>query len=156
MATKAKGVCLPITIEHDGQRYAPGMPVPLAKAEAERLIAKHGEWKGDPVTGEPVSVSRPIVSRSTPSETGGKGGNGGLSLSKADLDALLQGAAEAGAAKALEGFDEVLEQATAAAVTKVLDALTDDDGGDDAGDSDAGGASPDLLSETSEKTNAKG
>ncbi|MEO0385049.1 MAG: hypothetical protein AAF234_16000 [Pseudomonadota bacterium] len=124
MAGKAKGVCLAGTVEHDGKRYAPGMPVPLPKPEAERLLAKLGVWEGEPVESDPITL--PSVRGATGRASSASSGSlpsGAIVVSGDELAALVSDAMEAALPKAVEA---------------VLDAMTSDEGD--------GSETPDLLS----------
>jgi hypothetical protein len=102
MAAKSKGVCLNAAIEHDGLRYEPGMPVPLNKAEADAMIARHGKWEGDPIEGDPVSTRRAAVSRTVSRANSTEtDGTPMVVLTPEELSKLITEAVDAGVVSAL-------------------------------------------------------
>lgn len=138
MAGKSKGVCLAVAVDHDGHRYEPGMPVPLPKAEADRLIAKFGAWEGDPVKGEPepISVAPRLPGRRAQSTGSGAGlPDGAVITSKDELAEIVAAAVEAALPRAVEAVLEAMTADTEDADTPDLLAAAGDS--DPAGDSKA-------------------
>jgi hypothetical protein len=135
MAAKAKGVCLACTVDHDGKRYAPGMPVPLSKVEGERLAKKLGEWEGDPVQGEPVSVARAMPRRpASNTKSDEASGSGMVVMTHEQYEGVIGATTKAVAthlsediAKQVKAFTDGLEtliaDASAASAQAVIESL---------------------------------
>lgn len=155
MAAKAKGVCLAGTVEHDGKRYAPGMPVPLSKLEGERLTKKLGEWEGDPVQGEPVPVGRAVSRRAASVTTaGGSSGTAMVVMTQEQFDGVIDATTQKVAAQVSEALgvsfaeqvtaltgqlDKAIADAAAAGAMAVIDGLN----GESEAPAEASPAAPD-------------
>ena len=97
-------------IVHDRKEYAPGMPVTLPKEDADRALARHGEWKGGDVEGDPKPVAqRPSRVKAADKGKGAAIPEGAVVISRADLDTAIADAAAAGAAAAIAALDEQVQ-----------------------------------------------
>lgn len=148
MAAKAKGVCLAGTVEHDGKRYAPGMPVPLPKDEALRLTNKLGTWEGEPIEGDPVEVRGAKSRRNAPQAAQSTlTGEPLVVMSQEQFAAVVEALTDT-TNKRIDAFvkqmDTLIADASSSAAAAVIESLNAETETDEEPEGEA--SAPDLLS----------